>query len=503
LIQKIKHFINGQHEAGSGNQFSEVFDPALGKVIARVPVGTSVEVEQAVSVASAAGKTWGRSSQKQRREVIFRMRELISRDASVLAEIVSREHGKTNKDAMGEVGRALETMEYAACAGELSKGEFSLNIGGDIDNFSIKLPLGVVGCIVPFNFPLLVPLLTSAMAVACGNSIVMKPSEKVPSAALALAKLWQKAGLPDGVWNVVNGGSDAVDAMLNHPDIAAISFVGSSHVGEHVYEVASRNKKRVACFNAGKNHMVVMPDADMDYVADNFVAGAFGDASQRCMAVSVLVPVGEGTANALVERISERARALTPGHYSDPAASFGPVITRKSLQDIEASIELGIAHGGKVCVDGRGLRVPGYEGGFFLGATLLDDVSLDSPYYTEEIFGPARAVVRASSLQQGIDMINRHKYGNGACIFTRDGGVAREFYENVEAGGIGINVPVPASSASHNFGGLKNSRYGESFLYGPDSARFFTKEKTISSRWASTDGSDVFVSLYNTGAPKT
>ena len=498
MTKDLYHFINGESVVGTGTRFGDVYDPAKGQVASRCPLGTADDVNKAVDIAAEAGRLWGKQSQKSRREVIFRLRELVSRDAQKLADVVSSEHGKTRKDAMGEVGRALETIEYAACAGELVKGEFSVNIGGDIDNFSVKLPLGVVGCIVPFNFPLLVPLLTSAMAVACGNSVVMKPSEKVPSAALHLAELWREAGLPDGVWNVVNGDKEVVDAILHHPDIAAISFVGSSTVGDYVYDTASRLKKRVACFNAGKNHMVVMPDANLDYVADNFIAGAFGDASQRCMAVSVLVPVGEETADALVERITQRAQAMTPGHYLDPKASFGPVISRASVASIEAAIEQGLDHGGELLADGRGYQVAGYENGFFLGCTLMDRVTVDSPYYQEEIFGPARAVVRASTLGEAIEMINRHKYGNGACIFTRDGGAAREFYENVEAGGVGINVPVPACSASHNFGGLKNSRYGEAFLYGPDSARFFTKEKTISSRWTTSDSSDVFVSMYKT-----
>jgi malonate-semialdehyde dehydrogenase (acetylating)/methylmalonate-semialdehyde dehydrogenase len=497
MSETLHHLVNGHRVSGESDRFSEVYDPALGAVTKRCPLATAAEVDRAVEVASEAGRKWGRSSQKARREVIFRMRELISRDARSLAETVSLEHGKNQRDAMGEVGRALETMEYAACAGELTKGEFSVNIGGDIDNFSIRLPLGVVGCIVPFNFPLLVPLLTSAMAVACGNAVIMKPSEKTPSAALRLAELWQEAGLPDGVWNVVNGDKEAVDAILNHPDIAAISFVGSSAVGDHVYDLASRNKKRVACFNAGKNHMVVMPDADLDFVADSFISGAYGDASQRCMAVSVLVPVEEQTGDRLVEMISKKASRLTPGHYADPNATFGPVISAQSKASIESAIEAGLSHGGELRNDGRGYQVSGFENGFFLGATLMDHVRTDSPYYQEEVFGPARAVVRAGSLAESIEMINAHQYGNGAAIFTRDGGAAREFYENVETGGVGINVPIPACSASHNFGGLKNSRYGEAFLYGPDSARFFTKEKTVSSRWNSADNSDVFVTMYN------
>ena len=496
MTEMLHHYVNGQKIAGSGDRYGDVFNPATGEVAKKCPFATAKDVGNAVEVAAEAGWRWGKTSQKDRRDVIFAMRELIRRDADQLAELVSLEHGKNARDARGEVGRALETVEYAACAGELSKGEFSLNIGGNIDNFSIRLPLGVVGCIVPFNFPLLVPLLTSAMAVACGNSIIMKPSEKVPSSALRLAELWKEAGLPDGVWNVVNGDKEAVDAILNHPDIAAISFVGSRDIGDYVYNTASALKKRVACFNAGKNHMVVMPDADLNYVADNFLAGAFGDASQRCMAVSVLMPVEENTGDELVDIVAKKARDLTPGHFADPAASFGPVITKQSRDHIQSAIEAGIAHGGELRTDGRGIQVAGYEDGFFLGATLMDHVTPDSPYYKEEIFGPARAVVRAASLYETIKMINAHQYGNGACIFTQDGGAAREFYENVEAGGVGINVPVPACSASHNFGGLKHSRYGDAFLYGPDSARFFTKEKTISSRWNSTDGSDVFVSMY-------
>ena len=496
MSDRLHHFINGQRTTSNSNRFGEVFNPSTGDVEKLCPLASETEVNAAVDVASEAAMAWGRMSQKARRDVIFNLRELVNRDRDELAEIVSREHGKSAKDSAGEVGRALETIEYAACAGELTKGQFSVNIGGNIDNFSVHLPLGVVGCIVPFNFPLLVPLLNSAMAVACGNAVIMKPSEKVPSAALKLAELWKEAGLPDGVWNVVNGDKEAVDAIIAHPDIAAISFVGSSHVGSYVYDEACIRKKRVACFNAGKNHMVVMPDADLDYVANNFIAGAFGDASQRCMAVSVLVPVEETTGDELVKIVTEKAKTMTPGHYSDPASSFGPVITRQSKESIEAAIEGGVKHGGELKSDGRGYKVKGYENGFYLGATLMDHVTTDSPYYQEEIFGPARAVVRSRSLRDAIQMINDHKYGNGACIFTRDGGVAREFYENVEAGGVGINVPVPAASATHNFGGLKNSRYGESFLYGPDSARFFTKEKTVSSRWETSDHSDVFVSMY-------
>ncbi|MFK7957578.1 MAG: CoA-acylating methylmalonate-semialdehyde dehydrogenase [Lysobacterales bacterium] len=497
MTTALHHIVNGQALAGSSGRVAQVYDPAAGIVTKTCPLASAEEVDQAVTVAGDAGRKWGKASQKTRREVIFRMRELVNRDANALAEAVSTEHGKNHRDAMGEVGRALETLEYAACAGELTKGEFSVNIGGDIDNFSVRFPVGVVGCIVPFNFPLLVPLLTSAMAVACGNSIIMKPSEKVPSAALRLAELWKEAGLPDGVWNVVHGDKEAVDAMLNHPDIAAISFVGSSAVGDYVYNSASRNKKRVACFNAGKNHMVVMPDADLDFVADSFISGAYGDASQRCMAVSVLVPVEEKTGDQLVDRISQKAAALSPGHYADPNASFGPVITAQSKRSIEAAIEAGLSHGGTLRNDGRGQNVEGFENGFFLGATLMDHVGVDSPYYQEEIFGPARAVVRAGSLGESIAMINAHQYGNGASIFTQDGGAAREFYENVETGGVGINVPIPACSASHNFGGLKNSRYGEAFLYGPDSARFFTKEKTVSSRWNFSDSTDIFVTMYS------
>lgn len=496
-METLHHFINGRKSLGQSGRSSEVFNPSVGSVEKLCPLASVDEVASAVEIAAEAGYHWGKSSQKTRREVIFAMRELVKRNITELANLVSLEHGKSAKDAMGEVGRALETIEYAACAGELTKGQFSVNIGGNIDNFSVHLPLGVVGCIVPFNFPLLVPLLTSAMAVACGNSIIMKPSEKVPTAALRLAELWQEAGLPDGVWNVVNGDKEAVDAIVTHKDVAAISFVGSSEIGSQIFDQASILKKRVACFNAGKNHMVVMPDADLEYVADNFISGAFGDASQRCMAVSVLVPVEERSGDELVDIITQKASAMRPGHFADPNSSFGPVITQQSKESIEAAIEAGIAHGGELKTDGRGVKVEGFEGGFFLGATLLDHVEPDSPYYQEEIFGPARAVVRAKSLPEAIGLINVHKYGNGAAIFTRDGGAAREFYENVEAGGVGINVPVPACSASHNFGGLKNSRYGESFLYGPDSARFFTKEKTVSSRWNVSDRSDVFVSMYS------
>ena len=483
MANELQHFIGGQPVAGRSGRFGDVFNPATGEVAARCPYASADEVDAAVQVATAAGRDWAKHSIAARLEVIFNFRNEFIAARDDLAGLVSLEHGKTRGDSQAELQRSLESIEYACSMPELTKGEYSLNIGGSIDNFSVLQPLGVVGCIAPFNFPAMVPLMMSTMAVAVGNAVVLKPSERVPSAALALAGLWQRAGLPDGVWNVVNGDREAVEAMLRHPGIAAISFVGSTKVAASVYEEGCRHHKRVMAFGGGKNHMVVMPDADLDLVADHFVGAGFGSAAQRCMAVSLAVPVGAQTADALVERLIPRIEKLRVGAYSDPQADFGPLITRQAQQSVMAAVEEGIAAGARVHVDGRGLKVPGGENGFFVGGTLLDDVRPGMRFYEEEVFGPARGIVRAGDVTEAIRLVNEHELGNGVAIFTRDGYTARRFLEEVDVGMIGINVPVPVPAGYHNFGGLKRSKFGEGHLFGPDAVRFYTKVKTVSARW--------------------
>ena len=448
MANELQHFIGGQPVAGRSGRFGDVFNPATGEVAARCPYASADEVDAAVQVATAAGRDWAKHSIAARLEVIFNFRNEFIAARDDLAGLVSLEHGKTRGDSQAELQRSLESIEYACSMPELTKGEYSLNIGGSIDNFS-----------------------------------VLQPSERVPSAALALAGLWQRAGLPDGVWNVGNGDREAVEAMLRHPGIAAISFVGSTKVAASVYEEGCRHHKRVMAFGGGKNHMVVMPDADLDLVADHFVGAGFGSAAQRCMAVSLAVPVGAQTADALVERLIPRIEKLRVGAYSDPQADFGPLITRQAQQSVMAAVEEGIAAGARVHVDGRGLKVPGGENGFFVGGTLLDDVRPGMRFYEEEVFGPARGIVRAGDVTEAIRLVNEHELGNGVAIFTRDGFTARRFLEEVDVGMIGINVPVPVPAGYHNFGGLKRSKFGEGHLFGPDAVRFYTKVKTVSARW--------------------
>ena len=483
MTTQLHHFVGGERVPGRSGSSGDVFDPATGAVAAQCPYASAAEVDEAVRVATAAGAAWARTSIAGRLEVIFEFRARFAAAREELAELVSREHGKTLADSRAELQRSMESIEFACSMPELTKGEYSLNIGGSIDNFSVLQPLGVVGCIAPFNFPAMVPLMLGTMAVAVGNAVVMKPSERVPSAALRVAELWLEAGLPAGVWNVVNGDREAVEAIVRHPGIAAISFVGSTKVAEQVYVEGCRTGKRVMAFGGGKNHMVVLPDADLDLVADHFVGAGFGSAGQRCMALSLAVPVGERTADALLERLVPRIEKLRIGRWDDPAADYGPLITRAAQQSVQAAVEEGIEAGARVAVDGRALSVPGGENGFFVGGTLLDGVRPGMRFYDEEVFGPARGIVRAGDVDEAIRLVNEHELGNGVAIFTRDGWAARKFFESVDVGMIGINVPVPVPAGYHNFGGLKRSKFGEGHLFGPDAVRFYTKVKTMSMRW--------------------
>ncbi|KJA09413.1 methylmalonate-semialdehyde dehydrogenase [Acidovorax temperans] len=495
MTQLIGHFIAGQPEAGTGRRTGPVFNPSTGQEIARCDYADRATLDRAVDVATQAGKRWGRASHAARQAVIFKLRELMIANLDLLAEVIGREHGKTIADAKGELGRAIEGIEFAVNAPHVTKGEFATNVGGDIDVFSMRTPIGVVGAITPFNFPIMVPAVMMTMAISVGNAVVWKPSEKVPTAALEFARLWKEAGLPDGVFNVVQGDKEMVDGILEHPGIAGVSFVGSTAVGEYVYQKGTSHNKRVAAFTGGKNHMVVMPDADLDAAASAFVAAGFGSASQRCMAVSLLLPVGQATADRLRELVIEKTKALKVGPYNDPQADFGAVVSAQSKQAVLQAIENCIKDGGELLLDGRGLQVPGHANGYYVGPTLFDRVTTDMQMYKEEIFGPVRAIMRPMTLDEAIAITNAHDFGNGSVIYTRDGKSAHRFMTEVESGMIGVNVSVPLPAAYFNFGGLRRSKFGEGHLYGPDAARFYTKIKTISQRWPDADQEAAPVSL--------
>ena len=495
MTQLIGHFIAGQPEAGTGRRTGPVFNPSTGQEIARCDYADRATLDRAVDVATQAGKRWGRASHAARQAVIFKLRELMIANMDLLAEVIGREHGKTIADAKGEVGRAIEGIEFAVNAPHVTKGEFATNVGGDIDVFSMRTPIGVVGGITPFNFPIMVPAVMMTMAISVGNAVVWKPSEKVPTAALEFARLWKEAGLPDGVFNVVQGDKEMVDGILEHPGIAGVSFVGSTAVGEYVYQKGTSHNKRVAAFTGGKNHMVVMPDADLDAAASAFVAAGFGSASQRCMAVSLLLPVGQATADRLRELVIEKTKALKVGPYNDPQADFGAVVSAQSKQAVLQAIENCIKDGGELLLDGRSLQVPGHANGYYVGPTLFDRVTTDMQMYKEEIFGPVRAIMRPMTLDEAIAITNAHDFGNGSVIYTRDGKSAHRFMTEVESGMIGVNVSVPLPAAYFNFGGLRRSKFGEGHLYGPDAARFYTKIKTISQRWPDADQQAAPVSL--------
>jgi malonate-semialdehyde dehydrogenase (acetylating) / methylmalonate-semialdehyde dehydrogenase len=495
MSSHISHFIGGHTEDGTGTRTGAVFNPSTGVEQARVRFADEATVALAVDIATAAGKTWGRVSHAARQQVVFRMRELVMRDVDKLARSIGREHGKTIADAKGEAMRALETLEFAVAAPQVTKGEYSRNVGGGIDAYSVREPVGVVACISPFNFPLMAPMMMGAMAVATGNAVILKPSEKVPSSALEIAALWKEAGLPDGIWNVVQGDKEAVDAILVHPGIAAVCFVGSTPVGEYVFQKGTSTNKRVAAYTGGKNHMVVMPDADLKSAADAFVSAGYGSSSQRCMAVSLLLAVGEGTAERLRELIVPRVNALHVGPYDDPKADYGALISAESRATVVKAIEACVADGGELLTDGRSLKVSGYEGGYYLGPTLLDHVTTDMAFYKHEIFGPVRGIMRAANLDEAIAITNAHDYGNGAVIYTREGRSANRFVAEVEAGMIGVNVSVPVPVGYYNFGGFRRSRFGDAQMFGPEAARFYTKLKTVSQRWPESDASAAPTSL--------
>jgi len=482
------HYIGGAFSAGSGGRTGPVFNPSTGEEIYRSRYADSATVDDVAKIAVAAGRAWAAQSQARRMQVIFKMRDLLLANTDALAEVIGLENGKTLDDAKGEIGRAVEAVEFATNAAQITKGEYSLNVGGGIDTFSIRQPVGVVGCISPFNFPVMAPLMMGAMAVAVGNAVVLKPSERVPGAVSLISELWKQAGLPDGVWNVVNGDAEAVNAILAHPLIPAISFIGSTRVGEHVYQKGCSHNKRVAAYTGGKNHMVVMPDADLEAAAAAFVSAGYGSASQRCMAVSLLVAVGEQTARDLREIIVPMVKKLRVGAYNDKGADFGPVVTAAAKKAVEDAIQRAVDEGAELVIDGR--DVEAQRKGFYVGPSLVDNVTVDMQMWKEEIFGPVRGLMRTKTLDEAIAVVNAHEYGNGAVIFTRSGQSAKRFYTEVEAGMLGVNVPVPVPVGYYNFGGLRRSKFGDAHMFGPDAARFYTKMKTISQRWPERDAQD-------------
>ncbi|HSK38485.1 MAG TPA: CoA-acylating methylmalonate-semialdehyde dehydrogenase [Arenibaculum sp.] len=471
-----------KNSAGAA-RYSPVFNPATGEQIAELGLSSAAEVDRAVAAAKAALPAWANTPPLRRARYMFRFKELLDQNAGSIAEAISREHGKTHSDALGEVQRGIEVVEFACGIPHLLKGEFSRNVGPEIDSYSDRHPLGVVAGITPFNFPAMVPLWMYPVAVACGNTFILKPSERDPSAPLMIADFFQQAGFPEGVLNVVQGDKEAVDAILDHPDIKAVSFVGSTPIAHYVYSRGTATGKRVQALGGAKNHMIVMPDADIDKAADALMGAGYGSAGERCMAVSVAVPVGAETAEKLVEALAPRVRALKIGPATDPDAEMGPLVTRQHMEKVLGYLDKGVEEGAELVVDGRRYKLQGYEKGYFVGGSLFNKVTPAMTIYREEIFGPVLSVVRAGSYGEALGLVNAHEYGNGAAIFTRDGDAARNFADSVEAGMVGINVPIPVPVAYHSFGGWKRSLFGDHAIYGPEGVRFYTRLKTTTARW--------------------
>lgn len=485
MTPALTHFIAGKPASGTSDRWGEVFDPNSGTVQARVPLASSAEVSEAVADAAVAQREWARWNPQRRARVLLKFLRLVEDEMDSLSRLLASEHGKTVSDARGDILRGLDVVEFAAGAPHLLKGEFSNDAGPGIDVYSLRQPLGVVAAITPFNFPAMIPLWKLAPALACGNAVILKPSERDPSVPLRLAELFVEAGLPPGVLNVVNGDKVAVDALLTHPDIAAVGFVGSTPIAEYIYSTATAHGKRAQCFGGAKNHAVILPDADLDLVVDALVGAAYGSAGERCMAISVAVPVGEAVADELVARLAERTRALRVGTSDDDTADLGPLVTAEARERVVGYIEAGVNEGAELVVDGRGFSLPGHENGFFIGGSLFDRVRPEMSIYREEIFGPVLMVVRAADYEEALALPTEHEYGNGVAVFTRDGDAAREFVSRVDTGMVGVNVPIPVPVGYHTFGGWKRSGFGDLNQHGPDAFRFYTKTKTVTSRWPS------------------
>lgn len=484
-MRQIQHFVGGKLTSGTSGRFADVYDPSTGLVQAQVALASTAEVTAAIDVAAAAQLSWAATNPQVRARVLMKFVELITRDRDDLARLLSSEHGKTFDDARGDIQRGVDVIEFCIGAPHLLKGEYSVGAGTGIDVYSMRQALGVVAAITPFNFPAMIPLWKLGPALACGNSVILKPSERDPSVPIRIAELFAEAGLPDGVLNVVNGDKEAVDALLHDERIAAVGFVGSTPIAQYIYSTATANGKRAQCFGGAKNHMIVMPDADLDQVADALIGAGYGSAGERCMAISVAVPVGEATADLLSAKLAERVKELRIGPALAADVDYGPLVSRDAVERVSGYIQQGIDEGATLLADGRGYTVAGHEQGFYLGPTLFDHVTTEMTIYREEVFGPVLIIARAETYEEGLAMATDHEYGNGVSIFTRDGDTARDFTTRVQVGMVGVNVPIPVPIAYHTFGGWKKSGFGDLNQHGPDSFRFYTKTKTITSRWPS------------------
>lgn len=479
----IANFINGELVPSQGPRTTAVYNPATGEQSGILGLASAQDVRSAAIAARKAFPAWANTPPLRRARILNRFLRILEDRIDELAQIITAEHGKVLSDAKGEIQRGMEVVEFATGAPQLLKGEVTENVGTRVDSHSLRQPLGVVAGITPFNFPAMVPMWMFPVALACGNTFILKPSERDPSASLVLAQWLKEAGLPDGVFNVVQGDKEAVDAILSDPDIVAVSFVGSTPIARYIYETATQHGKRCQALGGAKNHMIVMPDADMDQAVDALMGAAYGSAGERCMAISVAVPIGDATADRLIEKLAPKVRALNIGPGTDPDAEMGPLVTKQHLDKVRGYIDAGVGEGAKLVIDGRDFRRQGYEKGYFIGGSLFDNVTTDMKIYKEEIFGPVLAVARAKSYDEAAEMINEHEFGNGTAIFTRDGDAAREFAHQIQAGMVGINVPIPVPMAFHSFGGWKASLFGDHHMHGPEGVRFYTKLKTITTRW--------------------
>ena len=481
-INHLKHIINGEKVSGTSGRIFDIYNPASGKIIRQIEGASSKDTKKAIEISNAAFKEWSQVPPSKRAQIMFKYRELIIEHTNELAELISQEHGKTFSDAKGEVGRGMEVVEYCTAINNHLKSDFSADVSNGIDSHNLRQPMGVCAGIVPFNFPAMVPMWMYPVAIACGNTFVLKLSEKVPSCGLRLTELMHEAGLPNGVLNTIVGDKEAVDEILHNSLVRAVSFVGSTNVGEYIYHEGSNNNKRVQALCGAKNHMIVMPDADLEQSSDAIIGAAFGSAGERCMAISVVVAVGDETADRLIESLIPKINSLKIGSYNDPEVEMGPVISKASQEKIVSYIEAGISQGAVLKVDGRSET---QREGFFIGGCLFDNVTSDMSIYTDEIFGPVLSVVRVSTYDEALKLVNDHEYGNGTAIFTRDGDTARHFTSNVQVGMVGVNIPIPVPVAMHSFGGWKRSLFGGSSIHGMEGVRFYTQLKTITSRWPS------------------
>jgi malonate-semialdehyde dehydrogenase (acetylating)/methylmalonate-semialdehyde dehydrogenase len=482
-MRTINHFVGGQEVAGKSGRFGDVFNPATGEVQAKVALASKAEVDAAVKVAAEAFPKWSSTPPLIRARVLFRFKQLVEENMDALAHVVTSEHGKVLSDARGSITRGLEVVEFACGIPHLLKADYCENVGTNVDSYSIRQALGVVAGITPFNFPAMVPMWMFPIALACGNTFVLKVSERDPSTANFLAELLKKAGLPDGVLNVVHGDKEAVDAILANPDIQAVSFVGSTPIAEYIYHTGTAHNKRVQALGGAKNHMIVMPDADMDQATDALMGAGYGSAGERCMAISVAVAVGDKVGDTLIDKLAPRVRSLKVAPGTDPEAEMGPLVTKQHYEKVKSYVDLGVQEGAKLVVDGRSLKLQGYENGYFLGGCLFDQVQPHMRIYKEEIFGPVLSVVRVPDYDSAVKLVNDHEYGNGTAIFTRDGDAAREFASKIKVGMVGINVPIPVPMAFNSFGGWKRSLFGDHHMHGPEGVRFYTRLKTVTSRW--------------------